>query len=509
MGSSPPSPPPPPDPYATAQAQGTANKETAIANAWLGNVNEQNPLGSVQYTSGPTHTVGGMEVPTFNRSVQYSPEQQAILDQQQNNQYLLGNYAGQQIDRVGGILGTPFNPADTAPARAATPGGPTYNNAPTAPGLYGVSLNQGYFGGLGDMQRSIDLQGVDSRSGEVQRTLGPTDYADQRKSVEDAMYARLNPQLDLDRASLETRLVNQGFQRGSPAFNTEMDAENRQANDARMQVILAGGAEQSRLAGLDKQAGDFANAATGQAFGMDTASATANNQAIAGEGQFKNAARTQEQQDFTAALKFNNDTTQQQQQFNNAANQQMYDNAMQGTKFNNATQTDAFNSDMSRAAYQNASRAQGIQEAQASRNQPINEISALMSGSQVQPLQFQPYQYQPMAPAPIAESVYNSANIASKNYATSSAAAAQQSQGMFSLAGSIIGGLFSLSDRRLKTNIVDLGVKLANGLKLYAYDIFGNRTVGVMADEVERVTPSAVVTLNSGFKAVNYSMVMK
>ena len=89
-----------------------------------------------------------------------------------------------------------------------------------------------------------------------------------------------------------------------------------------------------------------------------------------------------------------------------------------------------------------------------------------------------------------------------------SAAAAQQSAGMFSLAGSIVGGLFKYSDRRLKKNIKDIGVRLRNGLKLYAYD-FGGRAVGVMADEVEAVLPSAVVMTNSGFKAVNYSMVMK
>ena len=449
-----------------------------------------------------------MEVPTFNRAVSYSPEQQAILDQQQYNQYLLGTMAGDQASRLSTLLGTPWDPTQTAPQRADTPGGPSYTGAPTQPGLYGVSLGQGDFSGIDPLQQNINLERTNSRAGEIQRTLGPTDYADQRKSVEDALYARMNPQLDQDRAALESRLVNQGFQRGSDAFKNEMGAADRQATDARNQAILLGGAEQSRLAGLDFQSGKFANDATGQAFGMDTASAAANNEATAGEGQFKNAAITQQQRDYTDQLNFNNDATQQQQTFNNAVNQGMYANALQGTQFDNATQTDAFNSDMSRAAYQNASRAQGIQEAQAARNQPINEISALMAGSQVQPLQFQPYQYQPMAPAPIAESVYNSANIESKNYATASAAAAQQSAGMFSLAGSIVGGLFKYSDRRLKKNIKDIGVRLRNGLKLYAYD-FGGRAVGVMADEVEAVLPSAVVMTNSGFKAVNYSMVMK
>jgi hypothetical protein len=51
------------------------------------------------------------------------------------------------------------------------------------------------------------------------------------------------------------------------------------------------------------------------------------------------------------------------------------------------------------------------------------------------------------------------------------------------------GGMFS--DRRLKSNIVQVGA-LPSGLKVYDYDIFGERQRGVMADEVMQVHPEAV-----------------
>ncbi len=67
------------------------------------------------------------------------------------------------------------------------------------------------------------------------------------------------------------------------------------------------------------------------------------------------------------------------------------------------------------------------------------------------------------------------------------------------------------SDRSLKENIVRVGTHdLGIGLYLFDYkmqfkDRFGHeRRLGVMADEVETVMPSAVVMHPEGFKTVNY-----
>lgn len=76
--------------------------------------------------------------------------------------------------------------------------------------------------------------------------------------------------------------------------------------------------------------------------------------------------------------------------------------------------------------------------------------------------------------------------------------------GMGGLASGILG---SISDRRLKKNIVPVGI--ANGVPVYEFDYVDSearpgRYRGVMADEVEHI-PGAVLTNKRGFKFVNYT----
>ena len=68
--------------------------------------------------------------------------------------------------------------------------------------------------------------------------------------------------------------------------------------------------------------------------------------------------------------------------------------------------------------------------------------------------------------------------------------------------------LAATSDRRLKTDIVPVG-RMENGLTVYRYryKAGGPYVLGVMADEVERVIPHAVLkgVIPGGFDAVNYA----
>lgn len=86
------------------------------------------------------------------------------------------------------------------------------------------------------------------------------------------------------------------------------------------------------------------------------------------------------------------------------------------------------------------------------------------------------------------------------------------------MTGSIIGALGGIgasaitkwSDRRLKENIVPVGVDEDSGLTLYEFNyaaLPGRRFIGVMADEVEKVAPSAVVYDENGFASVDYSAI--
>ena len=63
------------------------------------------------------------------------------------------------------------------------------------------------------------------------------------------------------------------------------------------------------------------------------------------------------------------------------------------------------------------------------------------------------------------------------------------------------------SDSRLKTDITQVGAA-ANGLPLYHFRYKGLPTVyqGVMAQDVLKHTPDAVVTMPGGYYAVNYGM---
>lgn len=75
-------------------------------------------------------------------------------------------------------------------------------------------------------------------------------------------------------------------------------------------------------------------------------------------------------------------------------------------------------------------------------------------------------------------------------------------------AGTTLGAAWlGRSDRRLKTDIVHVGVDEATGLNLYEFRYIDGtkRFRGVMADEVQAKFPEAVFTMPDGYLAVNYT----
>lgn len=72
-------------------------------------------------------------------------------------------------------------------------------------------------------------------------------------------------------------------------------------------------------------------------------------------------------------------------------------------------------------------------------------------------------------------------------------------------------GIFTISDKRLKENVHQIG-EFAGELGVYEYNYIGSeqRITGFMAQEVERVVPDAVIEFNrAGNKAVNYGRVIE
>ncbi len=149
-------------------------------------------------------------------------------------------------------------------------------------------------------------------------------------------------------------------------------------------------------------------------------------------------------------------------------------------------------------------RGQAAQESLAERNQPLNEMMALLGGTQVQ----QPN----MVNTPqTSVSGVDYAGLVSNNYNQQVGANNAMWGGIAGLGGSALGGWgkagFPMpSDRRLKKDIERVGT-LANGLPVYLYTMKGGATpmLGLMADEVRAVRPDAVVKVG-GFDHVRYDM---
>lgn len=158
-------------------------------------------------------------------------------------------------------------------------------------------------------------------------------------------------------------------------------------------------------------------------------------------------------------------------------------------------------------------RGQAVQEGLTERNQPINEITALLSGSQVSQPNFIPTPQSNVAPTDLMGAVYNSyaGEVANANRASQSQNA--MLGGLFGLGGAALGGWarggFPIpSDRRLKTDIKRVGTT-DSGLPVYTYRYTagGPIQMGVMADEVRGVIPGAVMTMPNGFDAVDYGQI--
>lgn len=168
----------------------------------------------------------------------------------------------------------------------------------------------------------------------------------------------------------------------------------------------------------------------------------------------------------------------------------------------------AWNSEMARMTQGNSDqlnqlalngRGQAFNEALTTRNQPINEISALLSGSQVSTPQFQATPQTGVGGVDYTGLVNNKFQADSANHQA-------MMGGLFGLLGTGA-QMAMMSDRRLKTDIRRVGV-LDNGLPVYAYRFKtgGPMQIGLMADEVEMVQPRAVVHHPNGYLMVNYGM---
>lgn len=185
--------PPPPDYAGAAQATAAGNLEAA-RQAQIGNmINQVTPQGTVTY-----NPIGRQDgVTRWQQTVNLSPEQQALYQQNQAINRQLGNVAQQGVGYVQQALNQPFS-----------------------------------FQGMQTLQSPQMLQ----------------------QQASDAAYQNaaryLDPQFQRQQASIENQLANQGITRGSEAWNNAMQqqqmARQQAYEGARNQAYLQGmqGAQQ-------------------------------------------------------------------------------------------------------------------------------------------------------------------------------------------------------------------------------------------------------------------------
>lgn len=148
-------------------------------------------------------------------------------------------------------------------------------------------------------------------------------------------------------------------------------------------------------------------------------------------------------------------------------------------------------------------RSQAFSEALAQRNQPLNEIIGLMSGTQIQ----NPNSTFAQTPQSQVAGV-DYTGLVNQKYQGQ----LQQYNAQMGALGGLFGGVASIfSDRRLKRDIKRIG-SLDNGLPWYEYRYIWDAETdpmryGVMSDEVREVMPEAVVVDATGFDKVRYDMV--
>ena len=112
---------------------------------------------------------------------------------------------------------------------------------------------------------------------------------------------------------------------------------------------------------------------------------------------------------------------------------------LQGLNLDIGANTQGFNQALQSGQFGNTAIQQAIAQAIQQRQMPLNEITALMSGSQIQNPQFGAYQGSTVAPPPIFQATQQKGMFDANAYNQQVAQANAQTVGMYSLGGAALG----------------------------------------------------------------------
>jgi hypothetical protein len=336
--------PPPPDYAGAARATAAGDLEAARVAAAANRVNQITPYGELRYSTNPADVdQWGNQMWTATQTL--SPEQQQLLDYQNATSVGLGELTGTGLDYVNRMMQDPFS-TSSLPSLQSNVANPNLQqlSGNANLGMVGEGPQFSQIGDAAQLQKSLQDQGMAGwdRASEL-------------------MMQRLRPQMDIQNENLDVKLANQGIAAGTEAYNRAKQSLGMQQNDLLNQAQLQS-----------------------QGIGQNLF-----NQALQG-GQFANTAITQENQNQLANLGFNNQLGQQgyanqlaAQAANNPALQQMYSNQQAQQQANNAIAQQMFGNQYTNANLANTARQQGFNELAYMRNEPLNTLNAVRTGSQV------------------------------------------------------------------------------------------------------------------------------
>lgn len=342
-----PSPPPAPDYTGAAQATATGNIAAAQAATRANRVNQYTPYGSSEYSQGDPHDPNSQ----WSQYINLTPTGQSLLNSANQSQLGIAGLQQGATQAVQNTMGQPFDASGIPRVQTSVNQTPLQTSVGDLPGV----------------QRNVAQPGVQSQINTTGVAGIPQVNEQARQAASDAAYnqatSRLDPQFNTQQQQLETRLTNQGLTPGTEAYDNAMRDFNFARNDAysgaRNQAVQQGLANQQAQFGMGLSAnqtgfgeaqnqGQFANQAAGQQFGMGLQNA----------GLFNQGGAQQFGQQLQAG------------QFGNQAEGQMFNQGLAGAQFGN--QAGGMALDRNLALY----------------NQPLNQLNALRSSSQVTNPQF-------------------------------------------------------------------------------------------------------------------------
>lgn len=319
-----------PDYTGAAQQQGASSQQLAAQQTAANRPNQNTPWGSSSWQSSlGTDPATGAPITQWTQNQTLDPTLQNALTSQIGLIGNKSNLASSQMGNVAGAMSQPFN----------------WNALPSAASTPGTQQTQGT-----QVQGGINLPGQNTAM--PTQTTGTTNepaFSAQRDSIANAMFSRMMPLQQMETNASNTRMANMGLPMGSEAYNREANRLQTAHQGAQYDALMNAGTEQQRMqqALLAQQQ---------QAYGQQSAGVQQQNAALQnvygqnmGAGQFANSASGQQFGQNLAA---------------NAQN---------------------FGQNMGAANYQNQLRQTALGEQQTARQMPLNEMNALLGGTQINP----------------------------------------------------------------------------------------------------------------------------